>query len=128
MMSMRQFRRARDAADMNTTSLLAGAALLTTFLLAPVAAQAGTQQDKMKSCAQEYHQQGIAKSQYKTFMAQCLKKDSGSASTAMSGKAAPTAAATPQREKMKTCNAEATSKALKGAARKAYMKSCLKAG
>jgi hypothetical protein len=34
-------------------------------------------------------------------------------------------AATPQQEKMKTCNAQASSQSLKGQARKDYMKSCL---
>ncbi len=33
--------------------------------------------------------------------------------------------ATPQQEKMKTCNAEAKTKELKGDERKAFMKSCL---
>lgn len=36
-------------------------------------------------------------------------------------------AATAQQEKMKTCNAEATDKALKGDERKAFMSTCLKA-
>ncbi|MDF0733798.1 PsiF family protein [Pseudomonas entomophila] len=36
-------------------------------------------------------------------------------------------AATAQQEKMKTCNAEATEKALKGDERKAFMSTCLKA-
>lgn len=35
------------------------------------------------------------------------------------------AAANSQQEKMKTCNADATTKGLKGADRKAYMKTCL---
>ncbi|MFJ9992162.1 PsiF family protein [Pseudomonas putida] len=35
-------------------------------------------------------------------------------------------AATPQQEKMKTCNADATAKALKGDERKAFMSTCLK--
>ena len=42
--------------------------------------------------------------------------------------AAPAAAAKPansQQEKMKTCNADATAKGLKGAERKSYMKTCL---
>lgn len=34
--------------------------------------------------------------------------------------------ATPQQNKMKTCNAEAKTKALKGNDRKAFMSSCLK--
>ncbi|MBG6287402.1 MULTISPECIES: PsiF family protein [Pseudomonas] len=41
---------------------------------------------------------------------------------------AATAAQTAQQEKMKTCNADATTKALKGDERKAYMSTCLKAG
>ena len=36
-------------------------------------------------------------------------------------------ALTPQQEKMKTCNAEASSKSLKGDDRKAFMKKCLAA-
>ncbi|MDH0734089.1 PsiF family protein [Pseudomonas sichuanensis] len=35
-------------------------------------------------------------------------------------------AATAQQEKMKTCNADATAKALKGDERKAFMSTCLK--
>ena len=35
-------------------------------------------------------------------------------------------AATAQQEKMKTCNADATAKALKGDERKAFMSDCLK--
>ena len=35
--------------------------------------------------------------------------------------------ATPQQNKMKTCNADATKQALKGDARKAFMKDCLSA-
>jgi hypothetical protein len=34
-------------------------------------------------------------------------------------------ALTPQQERMKTCNAEATAKGLKGADRKTFMKRCL---
>ncbi|MBH3461758.1 PsiF family protein [Pseudomonas putida] len=37
-------------------------------------------------------------------------------------------AATPQQEKMKTCNADATTQALKGDERKAFMSNCLKKG
>lgn len=37
------------------------------------------------------------------------------------------AATTAQQEKMKTCNADATTKALKGDERKAFMSTCLKA-
>ncbi|MFZ5957713.1 PsiF family protein [Pseudomonas sp. QL9] len=38
------------------------------------------------------------------------------------------AANTAQQEKMKTCNADATAKSLKGDERKAFMSTCLKAG
>jgi hypothetical protein len=41
--------------------------------------------------------------------------------------AAPAFSATAQQEKMKTCNADAKSKALKGDDRKAFMKTCLSA-
>ncbi|WP_152220863.1 PsiF family protein [Pseudomonas sp. SCB32] len=41
---------------------------------------------------------------------------------------AATAAQTAQQEKMKTCNADATTKALKGDERKAFMSKCLSAG
>ena len=41
--------------------------------------------------------------------------------------AAGPAAAAPQQEKMKTCNADAKTKALAGDARKAFMKECLAA-
>ena len=36
--------------------------------------------------------------------------------------------ATAQQEKMKSCNADASAKSLKGDERKAFMSSCLKAG
>lgn len=41
--------------------------------------------------------------------------------------AGPAFAATPQQEKMKSCNADAKSKDLKGDERKAFMKDCLSA-
>ena len=144
-------------------------ALFAVALLGPLAAQAGTQQDKMKACAQQYHQQNIAKAEYQAFMSQCLKKDSSPAAavaltstpsarpaampavnnvtpvntttatapttataTALAAVAPATAAVTTtgrtaQQDKMKTCNAEAKSKSLAGAARKDFMKSCLSA-
>jgi psiF repeat-containing protein len=42
--------------------------------------------------------------------------------------AAPLAALTPQQQKMKDCNAEASQKSLKGDARKQFMSECLGAG
>jgi hypothetical protein len=44
---------------------------------------------------------------------------------ALAALSVPALADTAQQEKMKTCNADANTKALKGDARKAFMKSCL---
>lgn len=43
-------------------------------------------------------------------------------------KKAPSPAQLAQQEKMKSCNADAKAKALKGAERKTFMSECLKAG
>jgi hypothetical protein len=129
------------------------AALLAVAVFAPLSAQAGEQQDRMKGCAKQYHEQNIPKDQYRAFMSKCLKKDSGM--TAAAPAAAKPAAATPapapakpaasvpaaapaapaavepvsakatQKNKMKECNASAKTQSLKGAARKDFMKSCL---
>ncbi len=97
------------------------------------------QQTKMSTCSKEAHTKGLKGDEYKTFMSTCLK-GSSAASTAEPA-AAPAAAPTKspvapapkpspakmaQRQKMKTCNAEAKTKALKGAERKAFMSTCLK--
>jgi hypothetical protein len=55
------------------------------FLVCAASAEAaGTvqtaQQTRMKTCAAEYHQKKIAKSQYHAFMSQCLKTHPGKAS------------------------------------------------
>jgi hypothetical protein len=44
---------------------------------------------------------------------------------ALAGLCLPVLAATPQQEKMKSCNADAKTKALKGAERKKFMSECL---
>jgi hypothetical protein len=49
-------------------------------------------------------------------MSQCLKAETKPATAGM----------TPQQEKMKTCNADAAKKELKGDARKTFMSTCLK--
>ncbi len=109
----------------------------------------------MRSCAQEYRQRGIPKNEYRKFMSFCLKKDYvlGSYVPGTTATPAPTAAkeppatATPpaetaaapattepeltgrdkQKNKMKTCNAEAKEQKLKGTERKEFMKACLSA-
>ncbi|MGH8506182.1 MAG: PsiF family protein [Stenotrophobium sp.] len=94
------------------------------------------QQQKMKDCNAEAKTKALKGADRKAFMKTCLKKDGA----AKAESAAPAAAAAPaeaaaktdkraaQKEKMKTCNADAKTKALKGADRKAFMKTCLSAG
>ncbi len=91
---------------------------------APTAKVRTAQQQRMVDCNQQATGQKGA--ERKTFMSSCLK--GGNAAAA----AAPTAAAPSpkqsQQERMKTCNADAKTKALKGAERKTFMSSCLKGG
>ena len=104
---------------------------------------ASSQQDKMKGCNQEA--KGMKGDERKAFMSKCLKKDyvlksaAAPAAPAADKKAAapaadakPAAGAAPvsakakQQDKMKSCNADAKAKALKGDERKKFMSSCLK--
>ncbi len=87
---------------------------------------AGAQQDKMKGCNQEAKDGALKGDERKAFMSKCLKKDyvlkNAAAPVAEVAKEAPVK----QQDKMKNCNADAATKALKGEERKAFMKSCLK--
>ena len=97
------------------------------------------QQEKMKACNADATKQSLKGPERKTFMSTCLKGHTAMAAApaaaaatpaAMPAAAAPMAskpvsAKTAQQEKMKTCNASAKTEALKGAARKAFMKTCL---
>ena len=103
---------------------------------------AGAQQEKMKGCNKEAKEGGMKGDERKAFMSKCLKKDyvlkSGApaedkkAAAPAKGDAKPAAAApapsakAKQQDKMKSCNADAKSKALKGDERKKFMSSCLK--
>ena len=135
-----------------TVSTIAATTASATTTATP-AAPMSAQNNRMKDCAAQYHKQGIAKSQYRAFMSQCLKKDGSSKATAAMKaaptpakvEAAPAAAPTPaamtsaapvataaaadtaanQKDKMKSCNADAKTQGLKGADRKAFMKTCL---
>ena len=94
------------------------------------------QQQKMKDCNKQAT--GKTGDERKAFMSTCLK--SGDTAAAAPAAAAPAVAAAPvaapppapkrnqqaQREKMKTCNAEAGQKHLAGADRKSFMSTCLK--
>lgn len=102
---------------------------------------AGAQQEKMKGCNVEA--KGLKGDERRAFMSKCLKKDYTLKSAGAAAKpeektaakpdakpvasaAAPAAAPVKQQDKMKSCNADAKTKALKGEERKAFMKSCLK--
>jgi len=87
---------------------------------------AGEQQSKMKGCSAEA--KGMKGDERKAFMSKCLKKDYVLKSAAAREDAKPAASVvkTKQQDKMKSCNAEAASKALKGDERKKFMSTCLK--
>ena len=78
------------------------------------------QQERMVACNKEAT--GKTGAERKTFMGACLKGNhmaAAGATPAAAGNAT-------QQEKMKSCNADAKTQALKGAARKTFMSSCLK--
>ena len=88
------------------------------------------QQSKMGACSKDAHAKGLKGPEYKAFMSTCLKADSAAAAApaatpAVAPAAAPAKPAT-QQEKMKTCNADAATKHLKGTDRKTFMSTCLK--
>lgn len=91
---------------------------------------AGAQQDKMRGCNAEAKADTLKGDERKAFMSKCLKKDYAlkSDATAKPDDKAAVSAAAPvkQQDKMKNCNADAKTKALKGDERKAFMKTCLK--
>ncbi|MHB8680062.1 MAG: PsiF family protein, partial [Rudaea sp.] len=78
------------------------------------------QQSKMSTCSKDAHAKGLKGAEYKSFMSTCLKGSEAAApAAAKPAAAAPVATAKEtQQAKMKNCNAEAKTKALKGAARK----------
>jgi hypothetical protein len=87
---------------------------------------AGAQQDKMKGCNQEAKSDALKGDARKAFMSKCLKKDYVLKNAAAPAADVAQAAPAKQQDKMKNCNADAASKALKGEERKAFMSSCLK--
>jgi hypothetical protein len=88
---------------------------------------AGSQQDKMKGCNAEAKAGNMKGDERKAFMSKCLKKDYVLKSEAkpVASAAAPSGKAK-QQDKMKSCNADAKAKNLKGDERKKFMSSCLK--
>ena len=102
----------------------------------------GAQQSRMKSCNAEAKTKNMAGDVRKAFMKTCLSgaaadakpMDSKPMEAAKSAETAAPAASgmnksgkpmTAQQQRMKDCNAEAKTKALKGDPRKAFMKTCL---
>jgi hypothetical protein len=86
------------------------------------------QQQRMVDCNKQAT--GKKGAERKAFMSSCLKGASAAPMTATPAAASPAAAAPSpkqtQQNKMKTCNAEAKTKTLKGAERKTFMSGCLK--
>lgn len=87
------------------------------------------QQEKMATCSHE--SKGMKGEEHKKFMSDCLHGKTAEAGKAhmqdMSKATAPASSAkVSQKEKMKTCNADAKAKNLKGAERKSFMSTCLK--
>ncbi|CAG4884388.1 Phosphate starvation-inducible protein PsiF [Georgfuchsia toluolica] len=105
---------------------LAAAAFV--FGLQGQALAATTQQNKMKTCNAEAKEKALKGDERKAFMKDCLsaKKEGAAAKTEEPAAKAEDAKIT-QQDKMKSCNAEAKTKALKGDERKAFMKECLSA-
>lgn len=97
-----------------TTTAVIVTGLLCSALTGVQAAEKTAQQQKMTVCNQQAGTQNLKGDARKSFMSQCLKKQS-----------APAVKAT-QQMKMKTCNAEAGSRKLGGDERKAFMSQCLK--
>ena len=119
------------------TPILVLASLIAASALAAVAADApkkalSPQQQRMSDCSKE--SKGMKGDEHKKFMSACLKsKDSpadvkaGMMAGKPDAKTETGAAAKPtQQDKMKTCNADAGKKKLKGDERKKFMSECLK--
>jgi hypothetical protein len=85
-------------------------------------AQAGPQQEKMKSCAHQYHEKNIPKSEYRKFMSVCLRSDHKVAPAHHAAKHPPATVA-----KKTTAAAKASSVAKASAAKKASPTAPLKA-
>ncbi len=101
-----------------------------------VSAPAFAAGEKMKGCSKEAT--GMKGDERKAFMKKCLSKDytlkadaAPAAAEKKAGKAeakpaAGAAAPVAQQDKMKSCNADAKAKELKGDERKKFMSACLK--
>ena len=111
---------------MRALMIAAAVAALTCSISAPSYAQT-SQQALMKSCNTDAAAKKLKGDARKSFMADCL---AGKAAETPAGQPAATAQAPQanQQQRMKECNANATSQKLKGTARKDFMSSCLSGG
>jgi hypothetical protein len=105
---------------------LIAVACLGLFVTVSAPVFAGAQQEKMKGCNAEAKADALKGDERKAFMSKCLKKDYTlkAAEGAKPEEKAVLPAA--RQNKMKSCNADAKTQALKGDERKAFMKNCLK--
>lgn len=99
---------------MNIQQTIVTAALFLCVTTGAGAAEKTAQQQKMTVCHQQAAEKALTGEVRKTFMSECLKKDSNIAEM------------TPQQIKMKSCHAQAGKKMLKGDERKTFMSDCLK--
>ncbi|MBI5430775.1 MAG: PsiF repeat-containing protein [Nitrosomonadales bacterium] len=117
-------------------SLIALACFSIAFVVS-APAFSGEQQEKMKGCNKEAKEGGLKGDERKAFMSKCLKKDyqlknaAADMNEASPGKsdekpAASAQAPVKQQDKMKSCNADAKARDMKGEERKKFMSSCLK--
>jgi hypothetical protein len=94
---------------------------------APAAASSAkplsSSQQKMSDCS--HAAKGKTGADYKSAVSACMKGKSSEAAAPAAAAAETGAKQTPQ-ERMKSCNADAKTKALTGAARKTFMSTCLK--
>ncbi len=110
-----------------TLALALGGLLAGQAALANTSGKMTAQQERMATCS--HQSKGMKGEAHKKFMSECLKghaapmaagkMEHAAAKPAMSARAA-------QQAKMKSCNAEASGKKLKGAERRSFMATCLK--
>jgi len=81
------------------------------------------QRQRMTDCSKDAKAKGLKGDDRKTYMKSCLKGEADTAGASAMSDAK--SAKTTQQEKMKSCNADAKTKGLKGADRKTFMKTCL---
>lgn len=88
------------------------------------------QQQRMRDCNAEAKDKALKGADRKAYMKTCLSAGKVTAELGSAAASAPAAASdarAAQKDKMKSCNADAKAKGLKGEDRKTFMSDCLKA-